>query len=377
MLYLTALSVFVFIAILYVLLILFILHHWDQNNAEPIDLTSSQKEAVTIIIVARNEANNIGACLQSIINNNYPKIQIILVDDHSEDETVLLASAYAQCEVLSLKDYSEFKEGQSHKKMAIQFAITHARNNLIFLTDADTIVPPSWISSIVKKFENNADFVAAPIVFNSLDNTFDHFQNLDIMGMMGVTSAGIHSKKWYMANGANMAFKKEIFEKIKPYDDNQSFASGDDIFLINAFKNADYNVQFQSSPKAVVLTQTAKNFRTFVSQRIRWATKNKQSRKGFYLFAMAIPFLLSWSIIINIVLCFFFGSSAVLSLIFLLFLKLSIDYSFLNDVSNHFGEMKSLRHFIAASGYSILYIAGIGLASLFIKRYNWKGRLVK
>src|SRR6185437_15711505 len=59
----------------------------DAESAHP----PAVPPRVTVIVPARNEARNIGACLQSILDSQYPQLEVIAVNDHSSDDTALIA----------------------------------------------------------------------------------------------------------------------------------------------------------------------------------------------------------------------------------------------------------------------------------------------
>ena len=98
---------------------------------------------VSIIIPARNEEKNIEHLLHDILEQNFPSelIEIILVDDHSEDQTYQVAERFLQqqthvkFQLLKLSDAGKIE--QAYKKKAIDFAMQKTTGKLIITTDAD------------------------------------------------------------------------------------------------------------------------------------------------------------------------------------------------------------------------------------------------
>jgi cellulose synthase/poly-beta-1,6-N-acetylglucosamine synthase-like glycosyltransferase len=126
---------------------------------------------LSIIIPARNEAENIEQCIQSILQNNYPThlFEIIVVDDHSEDNTANIVKEYAaqNVKLILLKDFVTDKIN-SYKKKAIEVAITQASGTLIITTDADCIVPATWLQTIASFYEEKKPaFIAAPVLIDA------------------------------------------------------------------------------------------------------------------------------------------------------------------------------------------------------------------
>lgn len=367
----------VLIAWIYVCLISYIIKHWNNLSLITNESPKQQETPVTIIIIARNEAQNIQACLESIINNSYPQrlVKIILVDDHSTDDTVKIASLFKEVMPLQLSDYLKEKNHNNFKKAGIAFALENSTTDFIITTDADCIVSPDWIDLHVSSYNLGNNFNAAAVKISPTENFLHAFEALDLIGMMGVTAAGIKSQKWHMANGANMSFRKSDFMKLNPYK-NDAQASGDDIKLVQSIAKAGIPISFIKNPSALVETIGNPSFAEFVQQRIRWGTKNKNSVSFIYSLIILIPFLLSWFIIINSILIFTYGTLSVIVLLLLVFMKLGIDFFYLKSLSKHYDQNKLMRFFIPAALMHILYIALIGLVSIFIKRYKWKGRKI-
>ena len=136
------------------------------------------KTAITVLIPARNEAENIVACIQSISQQNYPKalLQIIVIDDHSSDNTVELVNQFNHnhVQVLSLADFVEESQTKSFKKRAIEIGVAHATGELILGTDADCILPNQWLAFFASYYQkNNSAFIAAPVNFYQEKNLLE------------------------------------------------------------------------------------------------------------------------------------------------------------------------------------------------------------
>ncbi|NJL75820.1 MAG: glycosyltransferase [Saprospiraceae bacterium] len=102
---------------------------------------------VSIIIPARDEEKSILNCLSSIVQQNYPTLlwEVIVVDDHSTDQTVDLVSslAHPNVKLLRLADFVQEGETKAYKKKAIEVAIAASTGSLIVTTDADCVVQPN------------------------------------------------------------------------------------------------------------------------------------------------------------------------------------------------------------------------------------------
>lgn len=364
----------------YVLLINFIIKEW-QSIPEISKISNvNSSVGLSIIIPARNEALNILDCLRSILTNkniDQLQIEILVIDDHSEDTTAEIVNGLKDERVycVRLKEHLQGKNGKinAYKKAAINVGLELSKFEYIIQLDADTIVPPYYLESLKDLILNhNPAFVAGPIIFNSTGTLIEKFQQLDIMGMMAVTAAGINSGKWYMANGANM-----IYQKGSHSFDTQGHASGDDVYAIQKVAaETPKKVMFLKSKKAIVETNPLKSFKNLYQQRLRWATKNKTMTGRSMQIMMAIPFLNALMIIVHLIFFFWFGNIALILFAFHLTLKCFSDYLLLDEMSQFFGQEKIMKSFLAANLLHIFYIAVIGFLSLFVKNYKWKGRKV-
>ena len=364
----------------YVAIIIYILNVWEsEKEYVPKRLVQPCNLKLSVVISARNEEEHIGLCIQSIIDNQEYEsldIEIIVVDDHSEDNTFDIAKSFANhnVKVIKLKDHLQQNTIIAYKKEAIKCAWSLAKGDYIIQLDADTVVPNKYLSTIKNYLlSTRVDFVAGPVVFKKVNSQLEHFQQLDIIGMMGVTMVGIKSKNWYMANGANMIYKKDLFDF-----DKLNFASGDDVFAIqNVACQNDKAVQFLKSKDIIVQTYPMKNLIDLYNQRLRWATKNKYMTEKKMLLVMSVIFLNALLFILHGIMLFINIKLALYVMIIHLFFKLSIDYLYLRKISEFFNTSTSLRFFFHSSLIQIFYIVGIGVVSLFVKKYSWKGRSVR
>ena len=92
----------------YVLLMLVYTYGWSQQKDFVLPLVFEPQTHISVIIPARNERRNIGACVESILAQKYPQhlFEIIVVDDHSEDDTahVVYEYPYENLRCISLAD---------------------------------------------------------------------------------------------------------------------------------------------------------------------------------------------------------------------------------------------------------------------------------
>lgn len=340
---------------------------------------------VTIIIPARNEEKNIINCLTSILKINYPKklFEIIIVDDHSTDSTFKLANNFSKInsnvKLIQLANFIKHKKINAFKKTAIKTAISQATGDLIVTTDADCIVPPDWLQLIVSFYETkNANFIAAPVNFHQEKSKFERFQSLDFLGMMGVTGAGIQLGWMNMCNGANLAYAKKAFEQINGFEGIDNMASGDDILLMQKMAvHFPNGVAFLKNKNATVFTTAKPGINSFISQRLRWATKSANYTEWKITLILIIVFIYCCTIILSFFAIIFLNIKWAFLFVILFSIKAVSDYFFLGKMAAYFNRSDLMKNYLPAQILHILYIAVIGILSNLKKQYKWKGRAVR
>jgi cellulose synthase/poly-beta-1,6-N-acetylglucosamine synthase-like glycosyltransferase len=389
---------------LYVLLILYYWRSWlSIPNYKPQTTNYKPQTRISIIIPARNEEENIAACLDSVCNQSYPKdlFEVLVADDHSTDNTAAIIKSYTaqNVKLISLKDFIS-EDLNSYKKKAIEIAIAQSTGELIVTTDADCFVHENWLQTIAAFYEQyNPAFIAAPVgirlTANSRQNSpqgrfLQLFQGLDFMTLQGITGASVYKKIHSMCNGANLAYTKKAFEEVGGFAGIDTIASGDDMLLMHKiYKRYPDKVMFLKSKEAIVQTAPVNSIGEFFNQRIRWASKaDKYDDKRIfavlllvYLFNVLLLALPVISIFINTsfhisLYPFTFVFTAFELWLFLIIFKTIIELFFLMPVARFFGKRKLLWLFPVMQPFHILYTVIAGWLGKF-GSYKWKGRNVK
>lgn len=346
---------------------------WDDTPEWDIPDNYVPKTKVSVVIAARNEEKHIGECIDSILRNKYPGhlFEIIIVDDHSEDNTQAVVHSYPQSNIKLIR-----LEDGNGKKSALVLGIKHATGTLIACTDADCVTPEKWLLSLASFQEStDANCIAGPIAYQVNKTLIQRFQYLDALNNMCVTANGIRKNTYHLANGANLIFTKDVFEHIGGYPEKEKHASGDDVFLIQ--KIAEENptkVRFLKSKDTIVLTKPELNLKDLKQQRIRWATKSKSYKNPNIIRIQGFVFAFVLILFVNLFLSPLGSGLSFFGFLLALFIKWTMDYLYLSKMADFFGERDPLKSFFGASLGFIYYILFTGFKALFPTKYNWKGR---
>jgi len=350
---------------------------------------TSKETTVAIVIPTRNERKNIFNCLNSISDQSYPNFLfgIIVIDDFSEDDTVNIVQSFnnENIKVFSLGEFISQDEAHlSHKKMAIENAINQTEADLIICIDADCTFEKKWLSTIVSYYEKHKPkFITAPVLLSPAFRFIQKFQVLDFIGMMVTTSSVNKYKLGLMSNGANMCFERKAFLDVNGYAGVKHIISGDDIFLMQKIEDTFPNsCQFIKSKNAIATSPTQINMKQFLNQRLRWASKNKNSKDWKLNLQLLFVFLFNFSVLVNflgLILAVLLNNSIItysLILFAQLLLKIIVDFIYLNSGCKFFEQQKLMKQFFLSQIYHIVYINYVAIFANFGK-FNWKGRKYK
>ncbi|MEO1030363.1 MAG: glycosyltransferase [Bacteroidota bacterium] len=337
------------------------------------------KTKFSVVIPFRNEAKHLPKLLDSILKLNYPKdlFEIILVDDDSSDQSIEMIHKVMASSAQNLSIIKNKRMSNSPKKDAISTAIAHSKNEWIITTDADCIVPTYWLDTFDEYIQTrHPNCIVAPVSYTQNHSFFNRFQALDFLSLQGATIGGFGLKLPFLSNGANFAYQKTAFKNSNGFKDNSDIASGDDIFLLEKFKQLNVKkVAYLKSNNAIVMTSPVDHIGQLIQQRLRWASKTSRNPNGFSKMVGLVVFLAN---LVCVVLPFavLIGLMELRIAIALFVIKFAIDFLLLFKTSRFLGQESILLSYIYASVLYPFFSVYIVALSWF-KSYSWKGRVFK
>ncbi len=231
---------------------------------------------VTIVIPFRNEADVILNNLKSISKLNYPVdlFEVIYIDDNSNDDSFELLSNSIENKNINVVKLPGSGIDTANKKKAVEYGISLAKGDIIFASDADCMYEKEWISTMLNYYDSDTGFIAGPVDFETSNSLLSSIQQLEHAGLI-LTGAGlIGANNPIICSGANISFRKDVFNELNGYAGYLDFASGDDSFLMTkVFYESKYTVNFCFENRAMVKTRANKNINDFLNQRKRWVGK--------------------------------------------------------------------------------------------------------
>ncbi len=334
---------------------------------------------VSVIIPARNESFSIVACLHSVLKQTYPhdRYEVIVINDHSEDETGEIASRIAvESSNLTVINLIE-KEINSYKKAAVAKGISAAKGEIILLTDADCVVSRKWISSMTGFFDSETALVSGPVQFTYQNAWFEKVQTLEFMGLNLLGAGAIAMNRPNMCNGANLAYRKSVFEEVNGFEGVDKVASGDDELLLQKiYRLKKYKIRYACAESAIVKTAALTTSKAFLNQRLRWVSKSRNYLNRWINITQILFFLAISGIALLFGLAFL--SPYMLIPAFLVTgMKFLADIPLMYSATRFFREQKLMKWLPLLQFLYIPYVIFIGIAGNLTTSYSWKGRKVK
>lgn len=339
------------------------------------------KAKITVLIPARNEEESIGRLLECYNNQSYPKelLEVIVINDNSTDDTEKIVNEWLQKAGFTLKLIQLDKNVPfgSFKKAGLTKGVELAVGEIIVTNDADCFMGEHYLKRMVEQFvKSDSKMLLGPVAFTGLNNFISKFQAIDFFSMIGIAGASANNNFPQVCNGANLMYSKEAFFEVNGFKDVDEVPSGDDMFLMQKIDcKWKGSVNFIKSLEACVYTYPMPTVKDFFNQRIRWASKSSK------LIDKRVIAILAWMLLFNLMLVAnlligLITAKPMSIVLFVLWVKILFDFTFLYLVAKFFKQRKLLSLFIPSQITHLVYIIVVGVLSNFIG-FNWKGRVIK
>ncbi len=346
------------------------------KKPKKISVKQDPTPALSLIVACRNEAQTIGNLLGRLQGQLQQDDEIILIDDHSEDDTIARIREFSSLKIhlLRLQDQEIPVYG---KKQAIALGLSRAKNDLILFTDADCLPGPDWIQSMRNCLNTSVSpiqMILAPVVPESSGSVLHNLELLEFSLLMSVTECSATLGNPVLSNASNVLIRRKAFDAGGGYSGNLHYASGDDMFLLEKIKKHYGNaaIRFNTDRESIVRTRPVGGVHQWIMQRLRWASKAKGYRDPSILITSVIIYGYHAALLIT---CFFFlwsgGHSVWFPALFLI--KIVVDFPLVAHGIRRYGHPGLWWLYIPAQLGGMVYVSTTGLFGQFL-RPRWKGR---
>jgi len=260
---------------------------------------NNQKPPVSVIICAKNEAENLRDFLPAILEQNYPKYEVIVVNDGSTDESNEVLEKYREKYPNLYHTFIPMDAKYiSHKKICLTVGIKAAKYENLLLIDADCEpAGKEWISSMVRNFVGKSEIILGYGGHKYKKGLLNKMISFDVLFIALQYMGFALKKKTYMGVGRNLSYKKELFFKNRGFASHLNVVSGDDDLFVKEIANKE-NTRVEFSPESVTWSARKMTFRSFFYQKERhlstspYYTFATRTRIGMEIFSRAIFYAL-------------------------------------------------------------------------------------
>lgn len=319
---------------------------------------------------------------------DYPKekLEVILVDDHSDDGTAEFVEEFALRNRIPLQVYL-LPVGQTGKKAAIAMAREKATCDFLFFTDADVQLPSGWLLKMLVCQQNTqAGMVCSEVAVKDNGSLISKIESLEQAALVAISAARLASGHPFLCNGAGYLVTRNAILELQWPPQWGLVPGGDDVLLLHAIDASGQNTAYCRIAETRVLVDPAGTLGEFTRQRIRWGSKVFLRKAGGNL----LPAVLIWlfhSLFLGLVcLLVATGNSIALmampgilllralpeALLVSTFLSRNNPDDFPNDRSGIF--RLTIWISLLSPLYS-LYVLLAGPVIISTRRFNWKGRV--
>jgi len=198
---------------------------WRVRQSRDLDEYSADPRAglppLSVIVPARNEAANIARCVASLCASTYPALDIVIVDDHSTDDTARLAreagAGDSRLRVVSAPDLAPDWLG---KQWACAHGASLARGRVLCFTDADTVHAPDLHARSVRALLDRGADLLSVAGMQELGTFWERLVQPQVFALLFARYGGTETVSRatrphdVIANGQYMLFTRSSYEAL-------------------------------------------------------------------------------------------------------------------------------------------------------------------
>lgn len=335
------------------------------------DRVSTQTHPVTVIICARDEADNLVKNLPGSLVQQYPTThEVIVVNDNSRDDSKYILEEYKrrykQLQIVELKQEAKFIPG---KKFPLSMGIKAAKYEIVLLTDADC-VPASefWIEKIQSEFSDEIEIVLGYGALHKKKGFFNKLVRWETfhtaLQYLSYSTRGMT----YMGVGRNLSYKKSVFFRHKGFTAHNNIPGGDDDLFINKASTKS-NTAIALDKDSFTLSEPAKNFTQWIRQKRRHYTTSKYY-KGIHKFLLGLYAFSHFAYYPLLITAFFFFDWKYVAAVFLL--RLLIQVFVFYKTTRRLNEKDLFPWFLFFDFMMVFYYLFFATALYKKPKSNWK-----
>jgi len=326
---------------------------------------------ISIIVAAHDELDNLKELVPLLLAQEYPKFEVIIVEDRCNDETFdYLREESKKDDRLRIVRIASKPDHVNGKKFALTLGIKAAVNDWVLLTDADCRPSSSyWVKEMSRACGEGKDLVLGYSPYQrgkGFLNSFIRYESLlAAIQFIGLAILG----RPYMGVGRNLAYKKSLFLKSKGFHDHLGVTGGDDDLFVNQHATSG-NTSVVLGENSIVTSIPKNSWAEFYMQKVRHLSVGKHYKASdkILLGLFSASLILTWSLLVPVALLFPIVY-VVLGVFIIRWILLSI---LTHQASRKLGYAFEGWKTPFLDFIFVIYYLVIGLVALQTKRVRWK-----
>ncbi len=219
-----------------------------------------EQPGVSVLVYSQNEADSLARNLPLLLAQNYPKYEVIVLDDNSLDDTQdVLKMMDQRSDILMHTKIDDTTRAMSHKKLAVLLAAKSSHYDIILMTHAQCMpASADWISGMVRHFTNpGVEVVLGPVVYERRTSFLSHFCWFDLFQRLLLVFGITLSFRAFAGWGQNLAFRKDTFyaNRSQGFQRHLKMQPGEDDLFVADVARKD-NVAVDCTPGTVMTDQS-------------------------------------------------------------------------------------------------------------------------
>ena len=346
-------------------------NHSKLAGYKPMEEIIPANIPISVIISARNEAENLSKYLPFILKQNYPDYEVVVVNDCSYDKSDLVLEEfekqYAHLKVVTITEHVRFKTG---KKFALTLGIKAAKNEHLLFTDADCQpASANWVARMAANFSTGAQIVlgySPYIKSKNFLNPMIRFETLK--SAINYLSAALIGDP-YMGIGRNLAYTKTLFFNAKGFAAHMHIMAGDDDLFVNQNATED-NTIIEIHPEAFTHTIAKTTLNSWYRQKKRHLGVGKYY-KAKHRRILTFDAITGGLFYLLLTLCLVFNFEPILAISIFIF-RLILLYLIYKKIFRKLDSSDLLWSLPLLDVFYYTYLNVFGFIASFIKTTQWK-----
>ncbi len=326
---------------------------------------------VSVVITARNEADDLPACLASLAALDYPadRLQIVLVNDRSTDDTPTMLARFAstRSHVTVVHTVDAIANGLDAKARGIAAGARAATGEWILITDADATVPPTWARYLLSLAGPRIGLVGGAMVarprgaVGAMERVSWSFVQFFSAGIAGLGMP-------FICVGPNMAIRRDVYERAGGLE-RARFRVAEDLALFRMVIGAGLSARTALDVETTVRVVPVADFRGLLSQQRRWLGGGLEQGWGYRL-GLMVAFGWGWGVAMFLALGWLKWPIAWATAVVL---RVMLDGVAARIQSRRTGEPAGAGYLALMEAYTVFIFAILPLTLLVRPRVAWRG----